>query len=146
MTKPISKKHLACALLACFFLSTPAMAKKMPVPDMSKCSKKMLANPRLATDECLTAQVDDLKIKVENRYNQINSHLPPASAPATDTEYETLSQDRINDLASNFKTYQDKACSVQAASYGLQKRGEDKEYAICMIDGLKQHLNYLKHF
>lgn len=129
------------------FLSLPAMAlSTLPDNYMDVCSKKMLSNPKVATDECLYAQIHNLGVKVSKRYDEIDGHLPVSSTPATDTEYETLSRDSMNTFAAATRNYQDHACKAYAAHFGLQRKYADREYAICMVGALKQHLNFLKSF
>lgn len=145
MTKPFSKKYLSATLLACCFLNSTAMAlSTLPDNYMDVCSKKMLANPRAATNECLYAQIHNLDVKIDKRYDEIDSGLPATSLPATESEYETLSQDSMHSFAKTARSYQEQACMAYAAKFGLQRKYADRESAICTIGVLKQHLNFLK--
>jgi hypothetical protein len=167
MTTLLNKNYLACALLACCFLNSPAMASgglgmnrsgeplPMPeksAPDMSVCTKKMLVNPRLASKECLFAQLGDLEIKVDKRYAEINSSLPEKYDPADDNtnpnaiaDHDTLSKTAMHQVYSDWRIYQHKACYAYSRKNSLQSR-DGNEYSICMLGEYKQHLNFLKRF
>lgn len=139
MTKIFSIKLIFAVLVACSLFNVAAQAK-------NSCSKKMLATPSLASDQCLSDQFDEINLKIENRYANIIKKLPETPTPETDTEYEGLSKKRMEALYISWKNYQDKACSADASSYGVQRRYENRMHTICWIPNAKQHLVFLKRF
>lgn len=137
MKTPLHKLLVPGFLLAVVFFSAQVQAQP-------SCTKKMLNDPISATDQCLSDQVDAINSRIEKRYAKLLSDLPDVSTPATATEYEGLSKERMQDVYTTWKSYQQKACSAYASSYGLQRRYENRMHSICWITAAKQHLVMLK--
>jgi hypothetical protein len=131
------KRCFLFVFLASTFLS-------LPVHAVPSCTKKMLKALTSASDQCLADQVAELNSKIEKRYAEIVDKLPDVAAPPTDTEYEGISKQRMNELQASWKSYQEKACAVDASRYGLQRRYEDRARMVCWITGAKQHLIFLR--
>jgi Lysozyme inhibitor LprI len=116
----------------------------VPVHAAPSCTKKMLKTLTSASDQCLSEQMADLNAKIDKRYAEIVQKLPDVATPPTDTEYEGISKQRMNDLQASWRSYQEKACAVDASRYGLQKRYDDRARSACWINAAKQHLIFLR--
>jgi hypothetical protein len=131
----IMKNCLPLSLLTILLVSTSAQ---------SSCTKKMLKDPTSASDQCLSDQVKQIDLKIAARYADIISELPEVATPASETENETLSKARMQEVYTSWKSYQQKACSADASRQGLLRNYENRMVSICWITAAKQHLAFLR--
>jgi hypothetical protein len=122
-------------VLGCLIVGANAYAQ-------ASCTKKMFNQPTSASDQCLSDQVDALKSKIEKRYADMGSKLPDTATSTSGGD--SMSKARLSEVHDLWKSYQNKACLMDAARYDLQPRYENRMYSICWIAGAKQHLALLR--
>lgn len=133
----VIKYLMACYTVAILLVSPSVHAQ-------SSCTKKMLKDPVSASDQCLSDQVKQIDLKIAARYKEIIIELPEVATPASETENETLSKARMQEVYTSWQSYQQKACSADASRQGLLRNYENRMFSICWIAAAKQHLAFLR--